>query len=275
MPDVTEALALVALGFLIGAYGTLIGAGGGFVLVPILLVVYPSEAPELVTSISLAVVFVNAMSGTVAYVRQRRIDFLAGNAFALATLPGAVAGALATSLFPRRLFDVAFAFVLLGVSLFLSLRPAPRVVQRRGRRGEVFRQVTDIHGDTYVYSYSLPLGIALSLAVGFLSSLLGIGGGIIHVPALIHLLHFPAHVATSTSQYILTWTALTGAAVHVLNGDLDGGYGRTAALALGVLVGAQAGARISRRVGGLLIVRLLGLAMAAVAIRLLVAAALD
>ncbi len=48
---------LVPLGFLVGAYGTLIGAGGGFVLMPILLILYPAETPELLTSISLAVVF--------------------------------------------------------------------------------------------------------------------------------------------------------------------------------------------------------------------------
>src|SRR3954468_23856209 len=104
---------LVALGFAVGAYGTLIGAGGGFVLVPLLLLLYPDEPPELITSISLAVVFFNALSGTVAYAHQRRVDFLAGNSFALATVPGAIAGAIVVSYLPRNLFDVAFALLLL------------------------------------------------------------------------------------------------------------------------------------------------------------------
>jgi uncharacterized membrane protein YfcA len=57
-----EYLWLIPLGFVIGAYGTLIGAGGGFVLVPILLLLYPQAAPETLTSISLAV---NALSGKI------------------------------------------------------------------------------------------------------------------------------------------------------------------------------------------------------------------
>ena len=64
---------LTLLGFVIGTYGTLIGAGGGFVLVPILLMLYPNESPEIITSISLAVVFFNAMSGSLAYSRMKRI----------------------------------------------------------------------------------------------------------------------------------------------------------------------------------------------------------
>src|SRR6185295_19952217 len=55
-------LLLVPLGFAVGTYGTLVGAGGGFVLVPALLIIYPDESPSSITSISLAVVFFNALS---------------------------------------------------------------------------------------------------------------------------------------------------------------------------------------------------------------------
>lgn len=82
---------LLLLGLFVGAYGTLIGAGGGFVLVPILLL-YPDESPEIITSISPAVVFFNAASGSAAYARMGRIDYRAAAVFAAATVPGAVAG---------------------------------------------------------------------------------------------------------------------------------------------------------------------------------------
>ena len=95
MPDFLVWPGLVLLGLLVGAYGTMIGAGGGFILVPVLLLLYPDDSPELVTSISLGAVFFNAVSGSFAYIRQRRVDFLAGNAFAAATIPGAIAGAAA------------------------------------------------------------------------------------------------------------------------------------------------------------------------------------
>lgn len=274
MPQLLEWPGLVLLGIAVGAYGTLIGAGGGFLLVPLLLVLYPGDPPELLTSISLAAVFFNAFSGTIAYVRQRRVDYLAANAFALATIPGAIAGALAVSLFPRRLFDGVFALVLLSVAVFLVVRPAARVVQRAHRRGEVTRMITDAHGDTFFYSYNIAAGVALSLVVGLVSSLLGIGGGVIHVPMMVRLLHFPAHIATATSQYVLTVTALTGTLVHLVNGELAGGYERAGALALGVVVGAQLGARLSLRIRSSTIVRLMAVALAAIAVRLLIVAAL-
>ncbi len=60
-------LELAALGLGVGLFGTLIGAGGGFVLTPVLLLLYPTESPETITGISLAVVFFNATSGSLAY----------------------------------------------------------------------------------------------------------------------------------------------------------------------------------------------------------------
>lgn len=274
MPEWLVWPGLVALGVGVGAYGTMIGAGGGFVLVPVLLLLYPDDPPELITSISLAVVFFNALSGTIAYVRQRRVDFLAGNAFALATIPGAIAGALAVGYLPRNTFDIVFAVLLLSVSTFLLMRPAARIVQRTRRRGEVSRLLTDSSGDTYSYSYHLATGIAMSVGVGFLSSLLGIGGGIIHVPLMVQVLLFPAHVATATSHYVLMVSALVGTIVHLASGDLEGGYLRTAAIGCGVLMGAQGGARLSVLVRGPMLIRLLAGALFLVALRLLLPALL-
>lgn len=261
---------LVLLGVGVGAYGTMIGAGGGFVLVPVLLLLYPDDPPELITSISLAVVFFNATSGTIAYVRQGRVDFLAGNSFALATIPGAIAGALAVGYLPRSTFDIVFAVLLLAVSTFLIARPTARIVKRTTRRGEVSRLLTDTSGDSYSYSYNLVTGIVLSVFVGFLSSLLGIGGGIVHVPLMVQVLLFPAHIATATSHYVLMVSALVGTIVHLASGDLEGGYLRMAAIGGGVLVGAQIGARLSVLVRGPQLIRLLAGALMLVALRLLI-----
>ena len=122
----------------------------------------------------------------------------------------------------------------------------------------------------YTYAYSRWLGLGLSGAVGFLSSLLGIGGGIIHVPAMVQLLDIPPHVATATSHFILATTSGTGSLVHLLRGDYHGVVGQTVALAIGVVPGAQVGAALSNRLKGPLIIRLLALALALAGIRLLV-----
>lgn len=97
---------LIPLGLAVGAFGTLIGAGGGFILVPILLLMYPDKSPETITSISLAVVFFNALSGSIAYSKMKRIDYKSGLIFATATIPGSVLGALTVSHIPRHLFNL-------------------------------------------------------------------------------------------------------------------------------------------------------------------------
>jgi len=87
---------LIAFGFGMGVYGTLIGAGGGFVLMPLLVLLDPPQNPERLTSISLAVVFFNAVSGSEAYAHMKRIDYRSGIIFALAMIPGAILGAIHT-----------------------------------------------------------------------------------------------------------------------------------------------------------------------------------
>ena len=115
-------------------------------------------------------------------------------------------------------------------------------------------------------------GVAFSLLVGFVSSFLGIGGGVLHVPLLIGALGFPVHVATATSHFVLANMAAVGTVTHILAGDFSGGTGlhRAAALSIGVVVGAQVGALLSRRVHGVVIQRLLAAALLAIAVRLLV-----
>jgi uncharacterized membrane protein YfcA len=268
-------LGLAALGVGVGCYGTLIGAGGGFVLMPILLLMYPRQPPEMLTSISLAVVFFNALSGSEAYALMKRVDYRSGLIFSAAAVPGAVIGALNTAFMPRRLFDFIFGVLLLAVAGFLIWRP--QRVKTDGKSGrpirrEVVRHLVDTHGSRYDYSFDLMLGIVLSAMVGYLSSFLGIGGGIIHVPALTYLLNFPVHIATATSHFILAVMALTATVAHILTGVFHHGVHRTVALAIGVVLGAQIGARLSERIRGGWIIRSLAIALGAVGFRILMAA---
>src|SRR6185437_10412328 len=141
---------LFPLGIAIGAFGTLIGAGGGFILVPILLIVYPHEDTELITSISLAVVFFNALSGSWAYSRMKRIDYKSGMIFAVATIPGAILGAVSTAYVPRHAFDLIFA----GIFLWFSAKdehshlPAQRTEQTASKKSAYWtvRDLVDANG---------------------------------------------------------------------------------------------------------------------------------
>ncbi|UCH85967.1 MAG: sulfite exporter TauE/SafE family protein [Dehalococcoidia bacterium] len=266
------AVLLVGLGLVVGCFGAIIGVGGGFILVPILLLAYPDDDPAIITSISLAVVFFTALSGSLGYARLRRIDYRTGLAFAVATLPGAIVGATATNWLPRQAFDLTFGLLLIAVSIYIATRAGAMGSRRLASlRPSAQRTLTDSAGVTYDYSFNRGLGITISFFVGFIASFLGIGGGIIHVPAMVGLLDFPAHVATATSVFILVFTALAGTAVHIVDGSLAEGWARMIPLAVGVVAGAQIGARLSGRLPAGVIVRLLAVALFVVAIRLIIA----
>ena len=263
---------LLPLGFVIGAFGTLIGAGGGFILVPLLLLLYPNESPDLITSISLAVVFFNALSGSLAYARMKRVDYRSGIIFSIATVPGAVLGALTTAYISRRLFDAIFGALMIVASAYLLWRPGDhrKNLSTTANHNQLLRGLVDTEGIRHTLSYNPAVGIVLSLFVGYLSSLLGVGGGFIHVPALVHLLGFPVHVATATSHFVLAVMALTGTIVHVVTGTFAHGVSRTIALGIGAIFGAKLGASLSNRIHGDWIIRGLAVALGLVGVRLLI-----
>ncbi len=268
-------LLLIPLGFAVGAFGTLVGAGGGFVLVPVLLLLYPHENAASITSISLLVVFFNATSGSIAYARLRRIDYFTGLIFAAAATPGAIVGAYLVGAVPRQTFDVLFGVILLLLAAYTAWAAGRTAAIRAPMRGRsvVTRVMPGAEeGEVFRYAYNLPQGIAYSAGVGFISSLLGIGGGVIHVPIMITLLRFPVHVAVATSHFVLALISISGVAVHRSNGDLAGAsLGRALLLAGGVVPGAQVGARLAQRVHGPTIVRLLAMALVALGVRLIFA----
>ncbi len=262
---------LILMGVVIGLYGTLIGAGGGFVLMPILLLLHPKATPEQLTAISLAVVFFNALAGSESYAMMKRIDYKSGLMFAAATIPGAIIGALNTSLVPRHLFNGIFAVLLIAGAIFLTWRPqvTPRS-ELHVHRPYAWRVVITADGERHYYNFNPLLGIVISFVVGYLSSFLGIGGGIIHVPALVYLLDFPVHIATATSHFVLAIMALTGTLVHISTGSLHEGVRPTLCLSIGVLLGAPVGAYLSTRLQGDWIIRSLAMALGLVGIRILI-----
>jgi uncharacterized membrane protein YfcA len=93
------------------------------------------------------------------------------------------------------------AIVLLALAAWLLLGEPAHPRRLRGRL--THRELTDRYGTTYQYDVPLRRGIAYSSVVGFVSSFLGIGGGIIHVPLLVRALAFPTHLATATSHFVL------------------------------------------------------------------------
>src|SRR5262249_31399309 len=114
----------ILLGFALGVLGTLVGAGGGFILVPILLLMYPHDQPETITAISLTVIACNAASGSIGYWRHRKIDVRSALWFAITAVPGSVFGVMVAARLPAYTFQLILGTVLVCVSGVLLVRPA-------------------------------------------------------------------------------------------------------------------------------------------------------
>jgi hypothetical protein len=255
-----EPLVLFLAGLVVGALGTLIGAGGGWMIVPLLLLGYHFP-PQQAVGTSLAVVFLNAVSGSLAYLAQRRVLVRMGVAFGLATIPGALIGVRFVQHVGSTGFSVLFGIFLLSLSIFLyrgnQLAVSSRLRQIR-QEGEDIQSLS---------SHRMRLGILISFLVGLLSSVFGVGGGIVHVPFLIMVLGLPVHNATATSQFALAITSLTGLLGFLWQGQVV--IPAAASMGFGVLFGAQVGAQFSRRVGSEPIRRTLAVLLMLSAIRLI------
>lgn len=239
---------LLLLALSVGSYGTLIGAGGGFLLMPALLFLYPVESPTSLATLSFAVVSLNALSGTLAYWRKRRIDPQVGLLLASVSIPGTMLGAVLARFIPRHLFEAAFGtlLVLLGVLLLRW----PEKPARRLDGGTAAPMPVPAIGH-------LGAGAALSGCIGLLSGILGIGGSPLHVIVLSHVLQLPPATAMPTAQFMVLLSALSGVGTHLLGGEGWPDLPRLVWLGVGVFVGAPIGARLSDSISASTVVRLL------------------
>mgnify|MGYP000407440115 FL=1 len=165
-----DILLFLLLGIGVGTFGTLVGIGGGLICVPIFILflsdggVYPYfHTAAQIAGTSLVVVMANAMSGTLAYIRQKRVLFSAAIPFAIATLPGAVLGSWIVNKFSTTMLDLYFGIFLLLMSIIMYWNSTHKPVSN----------AMDVSED---FQYNRTLGIIASLGVGFISSIFGIGG---------------------------------------------------------------------------------------------------
>ncbi|MEI6125732.1 MAG: sulfite exporter TauE/SafE family protein [Pseudomonadota bacterium] len=290
-----EIFFLVVIGFAIGTYGTLVGIGGGPLIIPILALWYKFPTSTVIAT-SLFVIFFNTLSGSIAYFREKRIDMVSGTKFALITIPFSLLSTFGVYYINLSVFDVYFGLFLLILAGYILFKPieadmaqplsasgknrspflksgAPRsysllytTIMRKGdqepekrtpwyKGGVKERIIKDKAGIVYRYQVNEVFGLVLTAIIGIFSTFLGIGGGLIQVPVLVYLLFFPVHIATATSHYITAINTLFTLIPFLVHGDVA--YRPAVTLALGVVVGAQFGARFSMKLSGDTLLKLL------------------
>ena len=194
-----EWLILAVVGFVTGVFGVLVGAGGGFILVPILRIFFPDIEPAVVSGTVLALVAANSISGAFAYRYMRVVDKRSAYLFAAAAIPGSVIAPFVLKQVLAGLpgiYDTAFGFILVILAMRLATQQfdsgrQSRLARARSRRRSFInsqtlrrRYITSESGETYRYRLHESWAILINFVLGFISSFFGIGGGVSGVPVI-------------------------------------------------------------------------------------------
>ena len=266
---------LLLLGSGTGAYGVLVGAGGGFILGPALLIFFDLNK-ETAAGTALALVAANTISGAPVYLRMGRVDRRSGVLFALAAIPGSVIGAFALIAISGSIFRILFGLLLIALAIQMLVgqgisrgsSPPKKATIRVGRMVRT-RRVTADDGQVFEYTFNEGFATAFNVVLGFISSFFGTGGGFLRTPILVSVFGFPVQVAVATSIFALAFYTTAGAATHAALGHVE--WWPTFVWAgIGLVAGGQVGARLAGTVNSVWILRLLLVVVLALGVRLLV-----
>jgi uncharacterized protein len=263
---------LLAGGAAVGLFGSLLGLGGGILLVPLLTLGFGRPLREAV-AISLVSVIVTSSAGAGVYLRKHVANLRLGMVLELFTACGALVGGLIAFALPVPVLEGLFA-ALLGYVAFNMLRRRPPaaapVAQPAGDDVLVPADDSALEPDPapaaaaavvvapssspFVQSLSgpgytvtrMPFGVVGAVFAGVVSALLGVGGGIVKVPLMNLAMGVPLKVATATSNMMIGITATSSAVIYLLRDEINPYI--AGPVALGVFAGASVGARVINRV---------------------------
>ena len=218
-----DQLWLILLGFAAGILGSMIGLGGGIVVVPVL--TFLGFPPTVAASNSLFAALSNSIASTISYSRQKRIEYFLGLKLGLLAIPGTILGAIISTDIAPDVFKILFGFVLVASAIYIFLRK-----QIESREKVISKQM-------------IIFAIGSSFFAGIISSFFGIGGGIIFVPLMVVGMGMSMKKAAPTSQLILFFASLSGVIVHSVLGHPD--FLQAGFLAIGSFFGGLVGAKLS------------------------------
>ena len=245
-------LLMLAGGVAAGAFGSILGLGGGILIVPLLTLVFGLPLREAV-AVSLVCVIVTSSASAGVYLERRQANLRLGMVLELFTAAGAIIGGSIAFLIDERLLAGLFAILLVYVAATMAggLRrqtvPEPITDDETPPASPAPEPAARPQADMGYRADRLPLAAAGSVGAGVASALLGIGGGLIKVPLMHLVLGVPLRIATATSNLMIGITASASAIVYLLRGGIDAYV--AGPTAVGVFVGASLGSRLGHRIG--------------------------
>jgi len=272
--DVTPAVALVTLltSVVSGSLGALLGIGGGVFLVPFLILVVGLPFHQA-AAVSLAAVIASSTAVSAATAGRKLINLKLGMVLEVATAAGGLLGGVTAQMLSPHVLQVVFAVVAILVAAAVVRGDETESLPHDADTGWLGGRFTSPRtGETVIYAvHRLPVAIGASFLAGNLSSLLGIGGGVIKVPVLVTWCGIPIRVAAATSAFMIGVTATSGAVIYYGHGEMIPALAASAVLGtkIGSVIGLRASARTQAKrhrillAGVLVIVALLMLFRAA------------
>ncbi|WP_209125033.1 sulfite exporter TauE/SafE family protein [Alkalihalobacillus sp. BA299] len=244
-----EWILLVVIGLIAGTLGSLMGLGGGIVVVPALMMlsgyvsILAGITPQVAVGTSLLIMIFTGLSSTIAYLKQKIVDYISGAIFLTGSIPGALFGVYLNKGIDVSSFLIYFGLFIIIISFILMIRGYLKPI-KVGKKAIKREYINDL-GETAQYGFSPWIAIPIAFVVGMLSGLFGIGGGSLMVPAMILLFGFPPHMAVATSMFMIFFSAISSSISHIALGNVDWFYAM--ALIPGAWIGGKLGAVISQR----------------------------
>ncbi len=243
------AVLMLAGGVAAGVFGSLLGLGGGVLIVPLLTLGFGLPLRDAI-GVSLVCVIVTSSASASVFLERRVANLRLGMTLELFTAVGALLGGLVAFLLDERIIAGLFSVLLVYVAVSM-LRPrvaaqeSPAPVGGSSLAAPSSGFLDRLSGPDYRVRQLGP-GLLGSVGAGVASALLGVGGGLIKVPVLHVLMSVPLRVATATSNLMIGITASTGAFIYLIRGGID--PFATGPTAVGVFLGTSVGSRIAHRV---------------------------
>lgn len=270
--EFTTGILLVMIGIFAGGYGAIVGAGGGFLFVPALLLLFHVD-PIIAAGTGLVIVLINSLSGVFGYAKQKRIDYRTGIMLGIGAFPGSLIGVHLLQVYSSTYFYFFFASVLVLLGFFLVVKNT-NLLERKNSRKKAKNEVAASRESIENVASTLQANsklqakwlIPLGFFMGILSSYLGIGGGWLLVPILVYLFRVPIHIATATSIFSLCLYSTVGVVLQVWNGNVDwmivlfGG--------MGIILGSQVGVLLSRKIPSRVIMQMLSFLLIVIGFRM-------
>jgi len=246
-----DILPMTAIAVSAGFLGSMLGLGGGIIIIPALTLVFRVPFPVAVGA-SIVSVIATSTSATAVYIREGYVNLRLGLVLELATVAGAVVGGFLGVWMNPRYLEALFGALMLyaGWNMLRAageVHPEPVPQSDEGFPHPHDHEFVDrASGRTLVYRpRATLLGSAISAIAGLQSGMLGVGGGIIKVPVMNLIMGVPLKAAIATSNYMIGITAATSAMVYYAHGKVVPLI--AGPCAAGVLIGAQIGSRVGPR----------------------------